>query len=71
MAVLGNRSLAYEPFVQDETVSPTVADHADVQWLPFDVRRWPWRTAEIPLSAFVGSLVSGFERFSRGPRAVP
>jgi hypothetical protein len=43
---------------------------ADVQWLPFKVGRWPWRNAEIPLTAFVGSLVSGFEAYSKGPRAV-
>jgi hypothetical protein len=30
MAVLGNRSLAYEPFVQDETVSYTSKDRAEI-----------------------------------------
>lgn len=59
LAVLGNRSLAYEPFVQDDIS------------LPFRIFHWPWRSARIPLSAFISTVISGFEAFHSAPRAVP
>ncbi|WWC64268.1 uncharacterized protein I303_106878 [Kwoniella dejecticola CBS 10117] len=59
LAVLGNRSLAFEPYVEDDT------------YLPFVVSRWPWRSARIPLSAYISTVVSGFEKFYKSPRAVP
>ncbi|WVQ94802.1 hypothetical protein IAU59_001885 [Kwoniella sp. CBS 9459] len=59
LAVLGNRSLAFEPYVEDDT------------YLPFKVSSWPWRSARIPLSAYVATVISGFESFYTTPRAVP
>ncbi|WVR09242.1 hypothetical protein IAU60_006306 [Kwoniella sp. DSM 27419] len=59
LAVMGNRSLAFEPYVEDDT------------YLPFKVGRWPWRSARIPLSAYVSTVISGFEAFYNTPRAVP
>ncbi|WWC91469.1 uncharacterized protein L201_006415 [Kwoniella dendrophila CBS 6074] len=59
LAVLGNRSLAFEPYVEDDT------------YLPFAISRWPWRSARIPLSAYISTVISGFEKFYRSPRAVP
>ncbi|RXK35614.1 hypothetical protein M231_07144 [Tremella mesenterica] len=59
LALLGNRSLAFEPFVEDKTN------------LPFDIFRWPWRSARIPLSAYIAGVISGFEKFYNSPRAVP
>ncbi|WRT68820.1 uncharacterized protein IL334_005800 [Kwoniella shivajii] len=59
LALLGNRSLAFEPYVEDDT------------YLPFVVSRWPWRSARIPLSAYISTVISGFEKFSKSPRAVP
>ncbi|WVQ81580.1 hypothetical protein IAT38_003704 [Cryptococcus sp. DSM 104549] len=59
LAVLGNRSLAFEPYVEDDTV------------FPFKVLQWPWRSAKIPLSAFISTVISGFESFYNAPRAVP
>ncbi|KAL7421402.1 hypothetical protein Q5752_004287 [Cryptotrichosporon argae] len=59
LAVLGDRSYAFEPYVQDET------------WLPFEWSRWPWRSARIPLSAFVATVINGFEEQYNHPRAVP
>lgn len=74
MAVLGNRSLAYEPIVHDVTVceQPRVFGHAD-SWekLPFKVDEWPWHSARIPLSAFVTNVISGFEQFYDVPTPVP
>ncbi|ODN80051.1 hypothetical protein L198_07861 [Cryptococcus wingfieldii CBS 7118] len=59
LAVLGNRSLSYEPYVEDTTI------------LPFNPTNWPWRSAKIPLSAFISTVVSGFETLYDSPRAVP
>nr|XP_019047872.1 hypothetical protein I302_04492 [Kwoniella bestiolae CBS 10118]OCF26802.1 hypothetical protein I302_04492 [Kwoniella bestiolae CBS 10118] len=59
LAVLGNRSLAFEPYVEDDT------------YLPFVPSRWPWRSARIPLSAYISTVISGFERLYKSPRAVP
>jgi hypothetical protein len=50
MAVLGNRSLAYEPFVQDETVSYTSRDRAEISGYhsksvvgPGEMRKYPYQ----------------------------
>ncbi|ORX38974.1 hypothetical protein BD324DRAFT_649072 [Kockovaella imperatae] len=59
LAVLSNRSYAYEPLVQDDTRFPFV--------LTFP----PWRSARVPLSALISTVTSGFERFFDNPRAVP
>ncbi|GFZ51511.1 hypothetical protein JCM24511_09278, partial [Saitozyma sp. JCM 24511] len=59
LAVLGNRSLAFDPVVIDDT------------WFSFRMFGWPWRSAKIPLSAFVATTISGFEAFYQAPRAVP
>ncbi|ORY29109.1 hypothetical protein BCR39DRAFT_565191 [Naematelia encephala] len=59
LAVLGNRSLAYEPFVQDRV------------WLPFRLTSFPWHSSQIPLSAFIATVISGFEAYFNAPRAVP
>ncbi|WVN91186.1 uncharacterized protein L203_106443 [Cryptococcus depauperatus CBS 7841] len=59
LAVLGNRSLSYEPCVEDFTI------------LPFKPFEWPWRSARIPLSAFVSTVVSGFEAYYNSQCAVP
>ncbi|WWC73331.1 uncharacterized protein I206_107298 [Kwoniella pini CBS 10737] len=59
LAVLGNRSLAFEPYIEDDT------------YLPFKISRWPWRSARIPLSAYISTVLSGFERVCKSPRAVP
>lgn len=59
IAVLSNRSLSFEPYYEDQT------------FLPFNPRRWPWRSAKIPLSAFISTVVSGFETLYNTPRAVP
>lgn len=72
---MSNRSLAFEPVVKDETVStngisPLGHVLTPSQWLPFELTRWPWRSARIPLSAYVGNVINGFERFYNTPRAV-
>ncbi|KAK8843501.1 hypothetical protein IAR55_007161 [Kwoniella newhampshirensis] len=59
LAVLGNRSLAFEPYVEDDS------------FLPFNPLSWPWRNSKIPLSAFISTVISGFESFYNSPRAVP
>lgn len=59
IAVLGNRSLSFEPYYEDQT------------FLPFSPGRWPWRSARIPLSAFISTVVSGFETLYNSPRAIP
>ena len=59
LAVLANRSLAFEPYVEDDT------------WMSFRWDRWPWRSARIPLSAYISTPINGFEQYSSAPRAVP
>lgn len=49
---------------------PILTHTRALQWLPFDVGRWPWRSARIPLPAFVGNVINGFEQFYHTPRAV-
>ena len=59
LAVLGNRSLAFEPYVEDDT------------WMSVRWDRWPWRSAKVPLSAYVAGVMNGFELHGGTPRAVP
>lgn len=57
LAYESNRSLVYPslPVEEEEEVS---------KWFPKP------RTTEVPMSAYVGSVVSGFEALSDRPRAV-
>ncbi|TXT04829.1 hypothetical protein VHUM_04097 [Vanrija humicola] len=55
VAFSANRSLAFEPYVEEDTIL-------------FD--KWPWRSARVPLSAYVANVISGFERHYGAPRAV-
>ncbi|WOO86038.1 uncharacterized protein LOC62_07G009524 [Vanrija pseudolonga] len=58
VAFSANRSLAFEPYVEADTLVPVL------------LNKWPWRNARIPLSAYIASVISGFERHYRAPRAV-
>lgn len=57
VAFASNRSMAFEPWVREETS------------LPFLVDRWPWRVARVPLSALV-NVGGGSEILYERPRAV-
>jgi len=61
--------------VQDETSvrAPGLIGPSDLHshQLPFKLTAPPWRSATIPLSAFISTVISGFERFYDTPRAVP
>jgi hypothetical protein len=60
--------------VQDETAvrsdQDPIKDLTDSQ-LPFKLTAPPWRSSTIPMSAFISTVISGFERFYDTPRAVP
>ncbi|KAL1404978.1 hypothetical protein Q8F55_008591 [Vanrija albida] len=58
VAFTANRSLAFEPYVEADTLLPVLFD------------KWPWRSARVPLSAYVANVISGFERHYHAPRAV-
>ena len=77
LALISNRSFAYEPLVQDETVrlsfftGDSQSLYKEIQALPFELKFPPWRSARIPLSAMVATVISGFEKFYDVPRAIP
>ena len=52
-------------------VDPRSSSRSRSSQLPFKLTAPPWRSATIPLSAFISTVISGFERFYDTPRAVP